>query len=337
MGQSQPSDGARPGWPGWIGGRPGLPSWLMSLLLHLAIFLALSMTLRLAPRQGASAEPSAEVGIVLKHTEGDREYYEGESGGGQENSASADAGGGRPGLDDVFPNSSPVDPNASLPPAMGVIGFSAGEGGVPHAGGATDGPGTGGSGTIGGKGQTSLFGIAGEGNKFVYVFDRSGSMGGSGRNALSASKRELAASLASLDTVHQFQIIFYNERPAIFNPSGQQGKLAFATEQNKERARRFVGSIIADGGTRHDDALKLAIKLQPDVIFFLTDADEPRLSAAQLDDIRRRAAGITIHAVEFGLGSQADPDNFLVKLARQNGGKHAYVDLSKLFPVGGAR
>ena len=33
----------------------------------------------------------------------------------------------------------------------------------------------------GGKGRTMLFGLVGEGYKFVYVIDRSGSMGGEGR------------------------------------------------------------------------------------------------------------------------------------------------------------
>ena len=336
MYEPQPEDRALSERSAIVGDRPKVASWLISMVLHAAVLLALGLALRLGPPQGTGAEPTAEVGIVLKHQEGDREYYEGESNG-QDNSAATEAGGPASGLTDIFPASSPVDPEASLPAAMNLIGFAPGEQGVPHAGGAADEPGGRRGGSFGGKGQTSLFGVVGDGRKFVYVFDRSGSMGGSGRNALRAAKRELAASLNSLDTVHQFQIIFYNERPAVFNPSGQAGKLAFATEQTKERARKFIGSITAAGGTRHEDALILAIKLQPDVIFFLTDADEPRMSARQLYDVQRRAAGITIHAVEFGLGAQSDPNNFLVKLARQNGGKHVYVDLSKLFPVGGTR
>jgi len=83
----------------------------------------------------------------------------------------------------------------------------------------------------GGKARTSLFGVVGEGYKFVYVFDRSGSMGGQGENSLQAVKKELLASLKNLDTVHQFQIVFYNQRPALFNPTGTPGRLAFATEQ----------------------------------------------------------------------------------------------------------
>lgn len=181
----------------------------------------------------------------------------------------------------------------------------------------------------GGKARTSLFGIVGEGYKFVYVFDRSGSMGGSGRNSLKAVKAELLQSLKSLDTVHQFQIIFYNERPVVFNPSGSPGRLAFATEQNKDRAARFLDSIAADGGTAHEDALRLAIRLQPDVIFFLTDADDPKLTPAQLAKIRRLAAGIVVNAVEFGLGPKPAGDSFLAELARQNGGGYAYIDVSK--------
>jgi hypothetical protein len=181
----------------------------------------------------------------------------------------------------------------------------------------------------GGKARTSLFGVTGEGYKFVYVFDRSGSMGGSGRTALQAVKAELQQSLKNLDTVHQFQIIFYNERPVIFNPTGTPGRLAFANEQNKQRAARFVESITAEGGTAHEDALKLAIRLQPDVIFFLTDADDPKLSPAQLEKIQSIAAGIAINVIEFGTGPQPDRNSFLAQLARQNSGLYAYVDLSK--------
>jgi hypothetical protein len=181
----------------------------------------------------------------------------------------------------------------------------------------------------GGKARTSLFGLTGEGYKFVYVFDRSASMGGSGRNSLRAVKAELLQSLKNLDTVHQFQIIFYNERPTIFNPTGTPGRLVFATERNKQQAIRFVESIVADGGTDHEEALKLAIRLQPDVIFFLTDGDDPKLTPAQLAKIQRLAAGITINAIEFGPRPKPAGASFLAELARQNGGGYTYVDTSK--------
>jgi hypothetical protein len=181
----------------------------------------------------------------------------------------------------------------------------------------------------GGKARTSLFGLIGEGYKFAYVFDRSGSTGGQGRESLRAVKAELLQSLKHLDSVHQFQIVFYNERPVVFNPTGTPGQLVFATDENKQRAVRFLDKITAEGGTAHEDALRVAIRLQPDVIFFLTDADEPKLSAAQLAKIRELAAGIIINTIEFGPGPKPEGANFLADLANQNGGGYKYIDISK--------
>jgi hypothetical protein len=178
--------------------------------------------------------------------------------------------------------------------------------------------------------RTGVFGVEGEGNKFVYVFDRSGSMDGHGGAPLVAAKSELVASLGDLGQTHQFQIIFYNEQPRIFAPAGRSGRLVFGSDQNKNLARRFVGSITASGATRHQEALEMALALGPDVIFFLTDADEPRMTDGELARIAQRNKGTSINAIEFGYGPRHESDNFLVALARQNGGKHVYIDVSRL-------
>ncbi len=85
-----------------------------------------------------------------------------------------------------------------------------------------------GGGPLGGRARTSLYGIEADGYKFIYVFDRSGSMGGSGRNTpLSSAKANLLASLESLGDTHQFQIIFYNEKPTMFALAGHPDRLVF--------------------------------------------------------------------------------------------------------------
>jgi hypothetical protein len=183
-----------------------------------------------------------------------------------------------------------------------------------------------------GMARTEVFGAAGEGRKFSYVFDRSGSMDGHRGAPLRAAKAELLASLADLGQTQQFQIIFYNEQPRVFSPSGSPGRLVFATDQNKYLAQKFVGSITADGGTKHEEALEMALKTSPDVIFFLTDADEPRMDSRQLARIGRLNRGSIINAIEFGYGPQRDADNFLVELATRNGGKHVYIDVARLEP-----
>ncbi len=182
----------------------------------------------------------------------------------------------------------------------------------------------------GGQARTEIFGAVGEGNRFVYVFDRSGSMDGHAGAPLASAKAELLASLEHLAPAHQFQIIFYNSQPRVFNPTGVVGRLVYSTEGNKYLARKFVGSITADGATRHEEALEMALRMQPDVLFFLTDADQPQLSPQQLAEIAQMNRGTSINAIEFGYGPQSDSDNFLVRLARQNGGQHVYVDVSQL-------
>ncbi len=307
-----------------------LPSWLLSLALHVAVLLALGFLVQLAPRRGASGERTAEVGIALKSVEGTTEYYNRGPSTEQSSTGSTAAASRAASVADALAETPAPDPSAALPAALPVIGPSASSAGGPVDLGPSSGHSTGNSTGLGGKARVRLFGIEGEGRKFVFVFDRSESMNWHQGRPLRACKAELLASLDSLESVHQFQIIFYNQEPLVFNPSGRPGRLAFATEQNKRRARSFIQSITATGGTRHQQALLLAIAMQPDVIFFLTDADEPQLSDAALALIRRRAAGIVIHAVEFGFGPQRKKNNFLVKLARQNGGRHAYVDISRL-------
>ena len=73
--------------------------------------------------------------------------------------------------------------------------------------------------------STSMFGVEAQGRKFVYVFDRSGSMGEPANRPLSAAKAELIQSLERLESVHQFHLIFYNTEPQVFNPTGVRGRL----------------------------------------------------------------------------------------------------------------
>jgi len=330
--------------------RSVMQGWLVSLFVHLLALLVLSLlavgarprgaaivSLTITPSAPRQAAPNDdETGGPIEPAGGGKT---GLSNPGQAPAAAGAASAAAAALAALLDEKPPVDPSYALPQGLARLGPTALEGGgIASALGSTRGNGTGsraGQGLgIGGKARTAVFGVPGEGHKFVYVFDRSGSMGGTGRNALTAAKAELLASLDNLEQTHQFQIIFYNEQPLVFNPTGQPGKLVFATERNKALARQFIGSITADGGTRHEEALVMAMKMRPDVIFFLTDADEPKLWPAQLDKLHRLAGGTTINAIEFGFGPQADADDFLVRLARQNGGQHGYVDVSRLFPVG---
>jgi hypothetical protein len=179
---------------------------------------------------------------------------------------------------------------------------------------------------------TMLFGISGSGSSFVYVFDRSDSMNGYGGKPLRAAKSELIRSLKTLTDRQRFQIIFYNDQPKPFTLAGLPMQMLNGDESHIGLAEGYIRSIAAYGGTEHESALKLALRMGPDVIFFLTDARIPRLSVGELREIKGRAdsAGTTIHCIEFGPEPVAPADSFLRDLAVQNHGEYRYVDVQGL-------
>ena len=144
--------------------------------------------------------------------------------------------------------------------------------------------------------------------------------------ALVAAKRELLASIGQLEPTHQFQIVFYNENPKMMQPP----QMTFAGEQGLRHADSFLTGITASGATDHMQALKLALKMSPDVIFFLTDADEPQLSPNDLKEIQRRSNGAVINAIELKSGPERGTEHALRRLAEQNRGQYKYVDITKL-------
>ena len=305
------------------------PAWLLSIILHLSLGIVLALTITLAPR-GAAEEPARDGGIVLKHLADQQAYYEDESIQ-KSRQAEASSAAQAQSLMELLSERPPVDTDV-LPKAPAAIGPGASRPSpVGDAASLTQGsgPSTGGGTGRTGYAHTSVFGVPGEGSKFVYVFDRSLSMDEYGGRPLRAAKKELLRSLQDLGNVQQFHIIFYNQHPRIFNP-GVPGRLVFATSGNKLAAEAFVNRITADGGTNHLDALKAAIAMSPDVIFLLTDGTpEHDLNQAELREVRRRNSGrSSINVIQFADGT--NPRSTLKQLAAENGGQHATVDIAGL-------
>ena len=48
----------------------------------------------------------------------------------------------------------------------------------------------------------------------------------------------------------------------------------------------------------------MALRMSPDVIFFLTDADEPRMTSEQLAHVAQINPGTSINTIEFGYGAR---------------------------------
>ncbi len=163
--------------------------------------------------------------------------------------------------------------------------------------------------------ELSLFGGApAVGNSFVFVVDRSRSMGSSGLGVVERAKLEFQSALAGLEPVHRFQIVAYNDRNVFFT---EDRELCLATEPNKQLVDEFMGGLAAFGATNHFAALSAAPYRRPDVLFLLTDGGDPVLRSPQMAQVLRTARGhTTIHCLQFGRGGAADEDNFMQQLAR---------------------
>jgi hypothetical protein len=203
-------------------------------------------------------------------------------------------------------------------------------------------------GTTPGAARTSIYGLEGEGRKFVYVFDRSASMNSGfqltypGRAPeqyifLEGARQELLASLAQLDKRHEFQLIFYNDRTKVFQGYRGMKHLIPATDRAKELASSFLYNLTAEGDTYHTSALVKALRLKPDVIFLLTDGEEKDdLSAKDLRDLTRQNGGRTaINVIQ--ICREPRPDSTLVELAQKNRGKHTFLDIDQLYEAMQAR
>jgi hypothetical protein len=189
----------------------------------------------------------------------------------------------------------------------------------PFGSGANRFPGKLSSGFPGRSGKPAFFQIETDAHSVVYVIDRSASMGPNG--GLRRAKLELLASLEQLPPATRFQIIPYNRRAETLCINGT-GELVPASQENRQAARLLVEKIQPEGGTEHAPALRRALALRPEVIFFLTDADD--LQASDIADLTRFNQGRTqVHAI--GLRSDAGR-NPLQVLAQQNGGTFRLID-----------
>ncbi|MCI0359727.1 MAG: VWA domain-containing protein [Planctomycetaceae bacterium] len=162
------------------------------------------------------------------------------------------------------------------------------------------------------------------GHSFVFVIDRSASMGAGGLGAIGAAAKELAAQLTSLSADQRVQVVAYNQSSVYF--TGRE--LIPATDENKQKLVKYIGELADYGQTEHERGLVAALRLKPDVIFLLTDGGDPHLRPGQINFLAEQAGGETsIHCVHFGTGTEdAIPaDHFLRRLAAETGGSYAFI------------
>lgn len=171
-----------------------------------------------------------------------------------------------------------------------------------------------------------FFGLEAAGRRIAYVCDRSASMSEPEGVPLADAKRELLASIEALGESRQFHLLFYNERQSMFEPAGGRGRPMFADDATLREVRRFIDGTTAAGGTRHAEAIAAALRLAPDVIFLLTDADAAHdLSDVELERLSGRLGATRMMIVQFG-GGEGRRSPRLARLAAMSGGDYRVVE-----------
>lgn len=331
----------------------GLPDWIphallissfLSLVFHATFIVIFAVSLRGCDRGpvGFTSEEMREVGIVIKD-KGDHPdaLIAGDSRDGevsetqtevptdQDSFVPTQATPDRPPVETLLPQEDSnlrIGPGVNLPAGAAVTDprqpVKSGGGKRPAA-----------TGTMGGTPGTAFMGTEDEGSKVVFVIDASGSM--TSNNSMQVAKSALVSSLQALAGDQQFLIIFYDDKPVVLHlRDAHKPQLYAATEIHKTLAKQKIAGIQPGTGTQHVPALEMALRLSPDVIFFLTDGQEPPIYEGELASLKRMNGRKTrIHSIEFGVGPEVSeasfPKNFLRKLSRQNGGTYRYYDVTK--------
>jgi von Willebrand factor type A domain len=163
----------------------------------------------------------------------------------------------------------------------------------------------------------SFFGIRAEGQRFVYVVDRSGSMGDI---RYERAKTELIRSLAGLSRTQEFFVILYSDDSyPMFFPR-KTTEFVKASDEAIEQVRDWVNGLGVNGGTNPEPALTKALRMKPDAVFFLTDGEIP---ASTADSVQRENGGkVTVHTIGF---TNPASESVLREIADQSGGKYLFV------------
>jgi len=185
-----------------------------------------------------------------------------------------------------------------------------------------------------GPGQVSFMGQTTQAQSVVYIIDTSSSMGA--YDALKYAQARLKASINGLSAKQKFQIIAYNSQsPQVMRLRNRpEGELYTAVGPNLRLATQYINTFTPSGGTKHMPALVEAFKFHPDVIFWLTDAED-RLSPKQMSQLRtqlNKGGKTHIHCIKFGQGPDLKKrtGNFLKSVAAENSGSYTYIDVKKL-------
>lgn len=159
--------------------------------------------------------------------------------------------------------------------------------------------------------RATFYGVEAPGQSFVFVMDNSSSMLDGGR--LERAHREIRRSIAGMTWPQKFHVIAFDHQ--MLELPG--GPFVTAGSDKARRVGPWLASLNQGDDTRPAAALRLAIGLKPDAVFFLTDGEFENPAP---DTIRKwNTSGVPLHVIDLG---PAKPAKALRKIAEQSGGTY---------------
>lgn len=161
--------------------------------------------------------------------------------------------------------------------------------------------------------RASFYGVRSAAQTVVFVVDCSGSMADDGR--LERAKIELRRAVSGLQFPQRFTVIFYDDEPIPMPGLG----LKSVDTAAKDQFVAWLRLIQPDGGTDPRVAIRMAIGLNPDAIYLLSDGAFPD---GTVEDVAagNRKKRVPIHCIDLAGGSAGD---HLRRIARDSGGQYA--------------
>lgn len=186
--------------------------------------------------------------------------------------------------------------------------------------------------------SANFFGLEATGNIFCFVVDCSGSMRG---DPFVATKQELLKTISQLKPNQRFSVFFFNQKvfpmsmedqpPPTAVPATEdfRPEAVHATPENLMRLQRWMETVQIGSGGPPNQALKIAIKLEPDSIYLLTDgvtrsdvAGNLLKTNRQEDELDGPQIRCPIHTIGF---YSTEGEALLQRIATENGGQYRYV------------
>ena len=152
-------------------------------------------------------------------------------------------------------------------------------------------------------------------------------------NKMATLKDELNRAVSLLVPIQSFNIIFY--QGAKFESFSKS--LVPATPENKRKAAVYLEGISSQSVTDPIPALVSALKLHPQLIYFLTDAADFPDPKALVDTINQynKDRSIKINTILFVEDKiehekNADSEGLMKQIATENGGTFKWVEMDGL-------